>query len=276
MNHLCVFDMDETLLNSDKSVSEENLRAIQLLKDLGIGVTIATGRSPLLTGVYSDLLSLDLPIVACNGGIVFDPLTNDIIWQNPLHPTLLDRALRYLLDRKADFIAHSNFSIFYSPYCKHYQQFVAYNNMASASRQVPLHQLKDTDSSAVLPEILKVLMWDPTEDDAVFFKSIAGSEVLSSMSDVLDVMQEGSTKGQGVLHLAKYLDIPPANIAVFGDNENDVSMFSCGALSVAMGNSSDEIKKQADFVTLSNNDAGIAYAIRNFVLPHFGYNEKGT
>ena len=66
--------------------------------------------------------------------------------------------------------------------------------------------------------------------------------------------------------LSKLLNIPPAQIATMGDMPNDVLMFRKSGFSIAMGNSSDEVKAQASAVTDSNENEGFAKAVRKFVL----------
>src|SRR5664279_4897222 len=97
MNQLCIFDMDETLLSTDKSITGENIKAIQKLRELNIGVSIATGRGPCLTGKYVDILSLNLPIIACNGGLLVTPDHYDVIWENPIEKELIKIVLRYVI-----------------------------------------------------------------------------------------------------------------------------------------------------------------------------------
>jgi transaldolase len=67
--------------------------------------------------------------------------------------------------------------------------------------------------------------------------------------------------------LSRYLKIPTHRIAAIGDQANDVSMFKKSGLSIAMGNASDEVKRQATFVTTSFGDEGFANAIEQIILP---------
>jgi hydroxymethylpyrimidine pyrophosphatase-like HAD family hydrolase len=69
-----------------------------------------------------------------------------------------------------------------------------------------------------------------------------------------------------VATLSRFLNIPPAQIATMGDMPNDVLMFRESGFSIAMGNSSDEVKAQASAVTDSNENEGFAKAVRKFVL----------
>ena len=83
----------------------------------------------------------------------------------------------------------------------------------------------------------------------------------------LDVSHPQANKGTVVTTLSKLLNIPPAQIATIGDMPNDVLMFRKSGFSIAMGNSSDEVKAQASAVTDSNENEGFAKAVRKFVLP---------
>lgn len=270
MKYLCVFDMDETLLSPDKTISSENKKALSRLRELDIGITIATARSPFLVGKYIDLLSLELPIIACNGGMLITSDFETVIWENPIDKTHLSMLFRYLLDQKADFFAYTKDKVFHPPESVHIRLFKDYNKTVPVHRQGILQGLTCATLENSLPDIVKILLYEPTAEQDVFLRSVPGLEVLPSMANVLDIMQDGSTKGNAVFSLSKYLDIPIENIAVFGDSENDISMLTCGALGIAMGNSNDNIKQHAAYVTGTNLESGVAQAIYNFVLPYFG------
>ena len=79
----------------------------------------------------------------------------------------------------------------------------------------------------------------------------------------LDVTHPRANKGGS---LSKLLNIPPAQIATIGDMPNDVLMFRKSGFSIAMGNSSDDVKAQASEVTDSDENEGFAKALRRFVL----------
>jgi hydroxymethylpyrimidine pyrophosphatase-like HAD family hydrolase len=67
--------------------------------------------------------------------------------------------------------------------------------------------------------------------------------------------------------LSRYLNIPLSRIATLGDQPNDVLMFKKSGISIAMGNASDEVKRQATFVTTSFGEEGFANAVERFILP---------
>lgn len=84
---------------------------------------------------------------------------------------------------------------------------------------------------------------------------------------ILEINKHEASKGRGVHQLAQKLGIKDDEVMIFGDQGNDISMFKNPDFKkVAMGNAIDEIKEKADFVTKSNDEAGIAYAIDKFIF----------
>lgn len=270
MDYLCVFDMDETLLSPDKTISSRNEEALAKLREAGIGITIATGRSPLMIGKYADMLSLSLPVVACNGGALVKPENAEVIWECPIEDTILRNLLSYLIDQKTDFLIYSSKKTYYATGSRRVQIFHTYNSTVPPHQQVPLQEFTMDDMNRSLPDVIKVLVYLPTAEQEAYLRGITELETVNSGEGVFDIMQNGSTKGNGIRSLSEYLQIPLQNIVVFGDSENDISMFTCGAVGVAMGNSLDEIKMYARYVTGSNFESGVAQAVYDFVLPHFG------
>ena len=82
----------------------------------------------------------------------------------------------------------------------------------------------------------------------------------------LDVTNKDANKGAVAEYLSRHLDVPAAEIATIGDQPNDVLMFKRSGFSIAMGNASDEVKRQASAITDAHNDEGFAKAMERFVL----------
>ena len=95
---------------------------------------------------------------------------------------------------------------------------------------------------------------------------IPGILVTSSLSNNLEINATGANKGDALLQLAEYLGIKQEETMAFGDGENDITMLRTAGIGVAMGNAEPSVKAAADYVTVTNNEAGVAAAIRKFVL----------
>ena len=85
-------------------------------------------------------------------------------------------------------------------------------------------------------------------------------------SKFIDVMKKGCSKKNAIYFLADKLNIKKEEIIVMGDGSNDLSMFECAGLKIAMENAEEKLKEKADFITASNNDNGVARAIQKFVF----------
>ena len=90
--------------------------------------------------------------------------------------------------------------------------------------------------------------------------------VTSSLPNNLEINAVGADKGGALLRLAELLGIRREETMAFGDGENDMSMLRMAGLGVAMENAEDHVKAAADYVTVTNNEAGVAAALRKFVL----------
>ena len=96
-----------------------------------------------------------------------------------------------------------------------------------------------------------------------------GTQVSAARSQpyYLDVTHPTANKGTVIERLARYLKIPLEAIATIGDQPTDVMMFKRSGLSIAMGNASEDVQRQATHVTTSHEDEGFANAVDQFILP---------
>lgn len=96
--------------------------------------------------------------------------------------------------------------------------------------------------------------------------TLSGIVVTAAMDNNLEINKEGTNKGLGLLQLGKSLGISREEIMACGDGGNDVEMLKEVGFAIAMANAYDPVKTAADFVTVSNDEDGVAKAIERFVL----------
>jgi hydroxymethylpyrimidine pyrophosphatase-like HAD family hydrolase len=80
----------------------------------------------------------------------------------------------------------------------------------------------------------------------------------------LEITRAGTNKGIGLHRLAEILGVDPAGTMAIGDSENDLAILKAAGIGVAMGNATDALKAQADYITASNEEDGVACAIERF------------
>ena len=97
-------------------------------------------------------------------------------------------------------------------------------------------------------------------------KALPGIDVTRSGPNNIEILPHGVDKAVGIRDMAGKYGIPAENVMAVGDEENDIPMLDAAGWPVAMGNAAEEVKRHARFVTLTNDEAGVAAAIRRLAL----------
>lgn len=265
-------DMDGTLLNDKHDISEENKSALIKAHNKGIAIAITTGRLFTSARAYSDLIGFNVPIIAANGAYIRDSDKDSCIF----NCSFSYDELLFIYDT----LKKNNLpSIFYThdtaisekplandhPYVIHNKMMPDYKINFCIKEDIKelLHKYSNEISKVICIEnntekhdtLLKV-----KEE----LKSTNLFEVVSSSSNNFEVMKKGISKGNAVKELAKSLNIDRSEIICFGDNENDLSMIKYAGLGVAMGNACQLLKDNADYITDTNINSGVAKALKKW------------
>ena len=97
-------------------------------------------------------------------------------------------------------------------------------------------------------------------------REVSGLELVGSLRYNIEINTAGVNKGTGLVNLGKVLGIKREEIMAFGDGDNDIVMLKEAGIGVAMANAEDKVKETADYITLSNEEDGVAEAIEKLVL----------
>lgn len=265
----CVCDLDGTLLNSNMDLSEESIRAIQLLQERGVTVVLATGRNDLYVKALAKQLGVWAPIISCNGSLIREQSTGEVIYSRHL-PACYDRSMvEYCIEHDYDFTVSTYDCIYCRPHSERVQVFHQYNDKVAPEVRVPLKELNQPEDLP-LGKLLKLFIWKLRTEQIKTFERRHNRNglfsIVSSEKDGLDIMPQGVSKGAALRYFAKRQGIDLAHTMVFGDNYNDISMMELAGLPVAVANAEKAVKQAAKYVTLSNDEDGVAYAIRKYIL----------
>jgi Cof subfamily protein (haloacid dehalogenase superfamily) len=255
---LVVSDVDGTLLTKDKTLTEGAKGAARRLHDAGIGFTIVSSRPTIGMGFLIEPLEITLPIGAFNGSSIVDAALKPIE-QHLIPASVAQRSLDVLnefgvdiwlftnekwLTRNPDgeYVPHEKRAIKHDPTIV--ADFAPY--LANACKIV------GASSDAALLKRCEAAMREAVGEQAT---------AVRSQTYYLDVTPPGRDKGTFVEAIAKRLKIATEAVATIGDMQNDLAMFKRSGLSIAMGNATDDVKKQATLATTSNEDEGFARAV---------------
>ncbi|MGL5692642.1 MAG: sugar-phosphatase [Peptostreptococcaceae bacterium] len=269
MYKLIALDIDGTLLNTDKKITNEVFTSIQEAKTQGAKVVLSTGRPlPGVTPLLEELnLTNDGDYVICfNGAVVQEVKTKKVLCN--LEMNVEDFNLIYNeIYKKHDTFIHINTPTNLITPNKTPGQ---YTELEARLNQIPIEYrpLDEIDDSI---KFCKIMIIDDSEKLETIIKSIPKDfydkyTIVRSAPFFLEFLNKDANKGNALRELCNNIDIPIEKSIAVGDEENDQHMIKYAGLGVAMGNARDSIKDIADYITTTNNEHGVANVINKFIL----------
>ncbi|EKL0985204.1 sugar-phosphatase [Klebsiella aerogenes] len=265
---LIAIDMDGTLLLPDHTISPAVKTAIAAARARGVNVVLTTGRP--YAGVHSYLKELHMEqpgdyCITYNGALVQKASDGSTVAQTALSYDdyrFLEQLSRdvgshfHALDRNTLYTANRDIS-----YYTVHESYVAtiplvFCEAEKMDRNIQLLKVMMIDEPAVLDRAIARI---PAEVKEKY-------TVLKSAPYFLEILDKRVNKGTGVKSLADSLGIKPEEIMAIGDQENDIAMIEFAGVGVAMDNAIPTVKEAANFVTKSNLEDGVAFAIEKYVL----------
>lgn len=269
---LICLDMDGTLLNDEKKISDENIEAIKKANERGVKVTISTGRLHTSAKYYADLLNVKVPVISSNGAYIREKDKGEAVYKNQLGYENCKKVLNVIEEYKFEAYFHCAEEIISSnPVSKDYMYYRLNKDLPQDMK------IKFTITSEIektlkkkSEEVLKCILFckntDVLDEAKRKLSQFDELEITTSGINNIEVNSKGVCKGKAVKMLSEFYNINTEEIICIGDSYNDLSMIKCAGLGIAMGNSSDYIKQEAQYITDDNNNNGVAKAIEKFVL----------
>jgi len=256
-------DLDGTLLNDKKEISQEDKQAIFQAKEQGIEVIINTGRSMRQMEKIPDVFSLNCPLFTMNGTLLYSE-KKEVLKEISLPHDSYKQVISLLKKWKVGMIVHTNQGVFPD----HWGSIKSLNDEKKISKLFNAYdylQLLEK-SDICFYKIVVILTEETKKEIKEALNKRKDINVTATKRDNLEINCQEAEKGKAILAYAKLKKVVYDKIYAIGDNENDLSQFRVATTSIVMKNAEDEIKKHADIETISNNEHGVAYAIKNYVL----------
>lgn len=273
-------DLDGTVFNNEKKISDENKKTIKEAIKQGYCVAPVTGRP--ITGVPEELMEIKEIeyVVAANGAVIYQ--IEDFSqrkWTRIYEDLLTDEKVLEILEILKEYPAVPDCFVQGSGHMPEFGKvLIPQMGLAPAMSNYLL------SSREFYPDLMEYVRQKPEKVEKVtinFFQTKEGLkkkqeafERLSQVKDItlvsgaphnLEVNTMTARKGNGMLKLAQLLKVATENTMACGDDSNDLDMIVKAGFGVAMGNATEMVKQKADFVTLSNEENGVAFAIGKFL-----------
>lgn len=265
-------DLDGTLLNSEKQLTAYTREVLKKAIEQEVAVVVATGRP--FSGVPDELKHFPgiRYALTANGARILDMQKQKVVYENLLSVESSEKVIDILRKHHAiheffvDGVGYMNedglknvYAYFEDPHMAEYLQ----------STRIPVKDVKEKlqTMKCEVDKLQGIFRNQKDKEEALEeLNTLSGIVVTAAMDNNLEINKEGTNKGLGLLQLGKSLGISREEIMACGDGGNDVEMLKEVGFAVAMANGSDPVKKAADFVTVSNDEGGVAKAIERFVL----------
>lgn len=237
---LIALDMDGTLLNNQQEVSKANREAINQAKDKGVQVIICTGRSIMTCHEYAKSLDLLSNLVTVNGGEIWDQ--GKLLERNALQ----SEQVQWMWE-----LSQLYGTKYWATSIDHVWRNQMPHNILAHQWLKFGYEIEDTE---IRQRILKQLK------DKPFLETSNSSPVN------IEINAAGINKAQAIMKVCERMNLSLDNVMAIGDSLNDILMIQKSGLGVAMGNAQEEVKHAADWVTITNQEDGVAEAIKQWVL----------
>lgn len=255
-------DIDGTLTNSDRQITEKTKQVIKKVVDKDIYVILCSGRPNNFTIEKSKIINASPITISNSGNLVYDYKNNKIIAINEIKKENLKEIFNYCNQQHIECVFNGILN--------------CYQNKYSGKDHVKVNSIEDIDEPICQICVITHNFTDATNlkkfiSQSKYFQF--GFMSTTALNDVenadyysFDVMYKNFGKGDGIKKLLEFLNIPVSETLCFGDYINDYSMFKACDITVAMGNGTEKLKQLADYIALTNDEDGVAVFLEENLL----------
>ena len=266
---LLVADIDGTLLGKSRNISAADREALARACDLGMQVSLSTGRVAQASLPIINQLSLDGCHIFSDGALVSNPIEDEEVYVQPISKELVRQAVEFAHLNEIDLEFYST---------THY--FAERESWSTDIRRqffgIEPTIIDFTDlwqRERIIKGTLTVTSPEEKAKAGSFCSQFKISLDFSGTKspaypkvDFINVLAPGVSKGKALETLASHMGISMNEIIAIGDGANDISLLSSVGLAIAMGNAPGEVKSAADYITLDVDHGGVAAAIEKFLV----------
>jgi Cof subfamily protein (haloacid dehalogenase superfamily) len=261
---LFVSDVDGTLVRADKSLADATIEAARRLQHAAVTMTLISARPPSGILPLARALGLSAPIGAFNGGTLVMP-SGDILAARHLDAATSRTAI--------DIVTASGASVWLFADGKWFASDLDNPHVPHERRAAMVEPVVGHDWEDLHGRIDKIV--GVSDDPAVIGRLEADekaalgekAEVSCSQTYYCDITHPLANKGDGIVALAAAIGVPLDETAAIGDMPNDIPMLRRAGLAIAMGQAPAGVKAEAEWISASNDEDGVAKAIERVLLP---------
>lgn len=267
MNYqLIVLDLDGTLTNAKKEISSRNKETLIRAQQKGIQLVLASGRPTYgIVPLANDLRINEFGgfILSYNGGEIINWETEELIYDNVLPNDIIPTLYECARTHRLSILTYDGAEIVTENSQDPYVQKEAFLN------KMAIRETNDFLTDITLPVAKCLIVGDPKEliqvESELCIRLQGRINVFRSEPYFLELVPTGIDKALSLAVLLNEIGITREETIAIGDGFNDLSMIKFAGMGIAMGNAQEPVKKAADYITLTNDEDGVAVAIEKLL-----------
>ena len=268
---LVALDLDGTLLDSQLQIRRQTIETLQKVREKGVQAMIVTGRHHTAVYPYWHQLDLELPAICCNGTYVYDFRNKRPLVGNPMTLQESVKLLALAREYAVHLMIYVDDVMAYESDSPHIGRLLKWSATLPEQVRPRIERIASFDRLLEEGERLwKFLAFDEDVDALHAFDSEVSENLnlgcVWSARNRIDIAHGGNDKGYRLNEFIAQKGISPQEVIAFGDQDNDKEMLKLAGLGVAMGNSRENVRECADYVTGTNDSDGIAEVLQRFIL----------
>ena len=252
-------DLDGTIFKNDKTISCENIEAIEYFKKEGGYFTFITGRLPYYVSSALDKINPNAPYGCINGGGLYDHINKKYLWTSTMPDEVME--LVKCIDKNFEGVGIQICAFEKTYFSKENEATKRFRKITKVENNV-CHYIDVKDP------IAKVMFCSTDNEEILKIKATLENHPLACKFDFIrsertlfEVLPKGISKGTAITKLCEKLNIDVNKTIAIGDYNNDISMFEAAKIGIAVSNACPEALAAADYVTVSNEESAIAQVI---------------
>jgi Cof subfamily protein (haloacid dehalogenase superfamily) len=264
---MVALDIDGTLLRADKRLSMKVVNAVKCVRSMGVRVILATARPPRSVKEIHGILGLDTLVINYNGALIYNFVTKKTMMHWNMEPELALEIIKFARKLFPKVVVNvENLD-------RGYTDRVDDKLKTETSKTFAPDGIGPIESFLTGPVTKVMFMADESlmEDIRREIDAKYGKKVSFPASDphLLQMMNKDADKAIALKWVADYYKVRSDRVIAMGDAPNDVGMLKWAGLGVAMGNGWIEAKDAADIVVPPNDEDGVAYALKRYIIDHY-------
>lgn len=271
MVKLVALDLDGTLLNQNREIPKETKTRLIDLRNQGVQIVLATGRTFESAKRYYYELGLDTPLIGCNGGVIYRPNRDELIEGAAFTKEDFYRVAAALTELGVYYQYYGLHCIYTKRLDFGIKRWNCDNDSLPEKWQMQIQVVEDPllwareEYQAIYKILVRSTEQEKLDEVVRIIEPMKGIDTVSSLALALDVGPAGCDKGKALEVVGKVLGIRREEMMAMGDNDNDQEMIRYAGIGIAMGDASAAAKAAADVCMNLSDGPGVLQALDRFL-----------